>query len=425
MIRTFYYNVIALAAVLLGTAFFVNAKVLYTPNLSEIVTKYNKATVTISLGTEQLGTGFAIEGDGEMERYIYTAAHVVKGAYWVDISLHDEKNSEWNWKIGQKCSGHVRGLDVKRDVAILVMSCDNCNCSHLGKLPIRTKAPKIGENVIIIGKPDRTGLEKSIHGTVKNTDVKISLMNMSYVMQDKDKKFDTTAVHIKAGYAKKGDSGSAILGEDGSFYAMVSAGKNGTVLEFNNIIIPILEADIFGVPLKNIQEASQQIIHASTLYTAGCSTDVSAFLGAIYWGNTSGNSINEMNALATAANAPYFAVAHDDHGIAHGYTFMVLRWNLLNNDDDMEEHFEECLCETNPFKEDDLVTPQVEGKFMCGCAENTCMKNIGKKECRWAIYKRLDGRYYVPTKESNSVQRELAVEVEMWKKKVKSLEKEK
>ena len=419
--RAFYYNLIALAAVLWQTAVFGNAKVfrkLYTPDLPEIVSNYNKGTVTIFVANQLKGTGFAIENSpltkkyGETARYIYTAAHVVKGASWVKLLLYDnEKDSEGNWKIREHCFGQVLGQDVKRDVALVLMSCDNCNCSRLGKLPARTKTLKNGEQVITIGNLNRSALEKNMHGTVEDKDVKVSLMSMSYTIQDKHTaitKFGTTAVQIKTGDAREGDSGSAILDEYGKVVAMVSAGEKDTVT---------IRTDILGVPLQNIQEASKQILNASLPYTVGCSADVSAFLGGIYWGNTSGNSINEMIALATAANAPYFAVAHDGHGIAHGYTFLVLRWEELDGDDEMKEDSKECLCETNPFEEGDLVGPHEEGMVMCGCTENTCNKrkyyekNGGKgKERRWAIYKRLGGTYYVPSEESLTLLKEVAGE---------------
>ena len=167
----------------------------------------------------------------------------------------------------------------------------------------------------------------------------------------------------------------------------------------------------------------------------GCTAHESALLGRKYWGERSGMSLKKMNALATAMNAQYFAVAHEGEA-AHAFTFHALWWEIFTGNDHMKEDLSQCLCEANSFIDDDVLENTEEGKVMCGCAGNFCWRKTNynsrfgeDNDRRWAIYKTMNGKignsgHFVPSKESLAVMEDIAGEINYWKKKTNILEEE-
>ena len=205
--------------------------------------------------------------------------------------------------------------------------------------------------------------------------------------------------------------------------------KSGKVI---GMILAINVEHNLCVTMEEISKAYEQILDTSTPRFVACTSHESAFLGRTHWAGKSGRSINEMNALATAMDAQYFAVAHD--GLAtHAFTFHSLWWEILPGNDDMKEDASQCICYTTFFTDGQRLE---RGTVMCGCSENTCRRNrlYEKKfgednDRRWAVYKITrnsdKNRQYIPSEESLHVMKDIAHEIDYWKQKVKYSRKEK
>ena len=143
----------------------------------------------------------------------------------------------------------------------------------------------------------------------------------------------------------------------------------------------------------------------------------------------SGKSIHDMNAIATALNVRYFAVAHD--GVqAHAFTFYSLLWEVSAEKYVDFEDKSECLCETNSFTDGRILQRRKESKEMCGCSENACRRKESYKrkfgednDRRWAVYERVSksketSEHYV-TKESLAITaiQDLTKKIDYWKEK--------
>jgi hypothetical protein len=105
--------------------------------------KHHTAVVTVIANGNE-GTGFSIDPKeyrvkemGEKSKFVITASHIVQGVDRIFLVIYqDEKNSDGNWKY-EICEAEIYGLDIVRDVALLEIECDNCNCKRLGALQTR------------------------------------------------------------------------------------------------------------------------------------------------------------------------------------------------------------------------------------------------------------------------------------------------
>ncbi len=393
---------------------------------SEIFHEHHKAVVTV-ITSRNKGTGFCIEPreyvikrTGKVFRFVVTAFHVVKDASKVDVYLYqDEKDNKGNWKY-EICRAEIYGLDIVRDVALIAVPCDTCNCKRLGSLPTRHSTVNVGESVVIVGDSTKRRPHSFVDGRLSDTNFTYPLMTLFYQL-DKDVA-TATRVHGLTGSVNLGDSGSAVMDITGKVIGMISA----MVGDLN-----------YCVTMEEISKAHQQILDTLSPRFVACTARESALLGRTsYWGGMSGKSIKEMNALAIAMNTHYFAVAHD--GLqAHAFMFHTLWWDILPGNNYMKEHPSQCLCEMNSFIDAEVLEPTKEGKVMCGCAENACRRNrcyqkrFGEdNDRRWAIYERMNKNpeqnvHYVPSKESLASMKDIAGEITYWKKKVDILEREK
>ena len=391
---------------------------------SEIFHKYHSGVVTV-ITDKSRGTGFSIDPNeyqyskaGETVRLIITAFHVVKGTQSVILHVYkNEKNSEGEWKYND-CPAILHHIDVARDIAVLVMPCNTntCPCAHLGALQIRVSPVNAGESVIIIGDSARRRLHSFDDGKLSDTNYTFSFVSPS----NKELKTATTRVHGIIGNFNRGDSGCAVMDAAGKVIGMLSATRGDLKL---------------CLTMDEILKTKEQISKAwDPPRFVGCTAHESALLGRVYWGERSGKSIKEMNALAVAMNAPYFAVAHEG-AEAHAFTFHALWWQVLLGNDHKVEDSSQCLCEANSFIEQGVLDHK-EGKVMCGCADNSCRskqfyhRRIGEdNDRRWAIYKTMNGKignsgYFKPSDESLAVMENIAGEVEYWKNKTDILEEE-
>jgi cell division protein FtsL len=211
----------------------------------------------------------------------------------------------------------------------------------------------------------------------------------------------TTRVHGLTGVANEGDSGSPVMDATGKVIGMISAGLRDLNL---------------CITMEEVSKAKKHILNRLIPLPVGCTAHESALLGRVYWGERSGKSIVEMDALATAMNAQYFAVAHDGveaHAEAHAFTFHVLWWEIFLGSEHLKENISQCLCKANSFIDSHHALHTKDGlQVACGCSENACRnKNSYRKrfgednDRRWAIYKAMNSKsgengHYVPSKES-------------------------
>jgi S1-C subfamily serine protease len=270
---------------------------------SEIFLEYHTAVVTVITNTNT-GTGFSIEtadqnnsvtGTEKKSRFVVTASHVVKGAYWVDLYIyHNEKDTEGNWK-KDICSATVYGLDIVRDVALLEIACDKCNCSRLGAIQTRLSAVN-EEKIFVIGNSGKTRPHSFIRGSLSSTNITFSPASLNYKL-DNDIAATTfvSRVHGLTGSLNFGDAGSAVMANSGDVIGMI-LGRSG---DHN-----------FCVTMEEISKAYKQILNTISPSFVACTAYESALLGRRYWGDRSGKSIKEMNALATAMDAQYTLRSH-------------------------------------------------------------------------------------------------------------------
>ena len=387
---------------------------------SEIFHKYHTAVVTVVTDIQR-GTGFSIDpkvylitGTETKIRFVITAFHVVKGADRVGLYLYqDEKDDQGNWK-KDICPAEIWGFDIVRDIALLYIACDTCDCTRLEALQTRLSTVNAGETILVIGDSAKRRPHSFVDGKLSDANFTVSLMSLNYKQLDKDIAATpfVSRVHGLIGSVYLGDSGSAVMDISGNVIGMIVA-KHG---DLN-----------YCVTMEEISKARVKILDTLMPRFVACTAHESALLGRTYWGDRSGKSINEMNALATATNAQYFAVAHDGMK-AHAFTFHALWWEILPGDDDMKEDASQCICEMTSFTDGQFLRRTKDGKVMCGCSENSCRRNPAYQkrfgednDRRWAVYKRMSrnpdkSRHYIPSEESLALMKNIAGEITYWKR---------
>ena len=390
---------------------------------SEIFHKSHTAVITVITETNSRGTGFSIDP----KEYVFsrtrntvrlgiTAFHVVKGARKVYVYLYkDEKDGDGNWK-NEKCQAVIYNVNIVRDVAILAILCDTCNCKRLGALQTRISDVNEGETVLIIGDSAKRLLHSFADGKLSYTNTIDCLACESYSQIDATDKTFFTRVHGLTGSINRGDSGSAVLDTSGKVIGMTLA----------------IRGDLkMCLTMTELLKAYEQALELPrSVDYVGCTAHESAFLARKYWGEGSGKSILEMNSLARATNAQYFALAHDEFGGAHAFTFRVLWWQVLPGNDYMIEDASQCLGDDS-FTDGHLLE-HTNGKVYRGCVDNACRRNPNyykrdgeDNDRRWAIFKRKGEGKYVPSDISLAIMENIAGESDYWQKKAGKLSEEK
>ena len=390
---------------------------------SEIFHKSHTAVITVVTETTQ-GTGFSIDpiynkypGTRDTIRFGITAFHVVKGARNVSVLLYkDKKDSDGKWK-DEKCQAIIYNVDIVRDVAILAILCHTCNCKHLGALQTRISDVNEGETVLIIGDSAKRLLHSFADGKLSYTNTIDCPACRTYSQIDTTDKTFFTKVHGLTGSMNRGDSGSAVLDTSGKVIGMTLA----------------IRGDLkMCLTMTELLKAYEQALELPrSVDYVGCTAHESAFLARKYWGEGSGKSILEMNALARATNAQYFALAHDEFGGAHAFTFHTLWWKIFPGNDHVIEDTAQCLGDDS-FTDGHLLE-HTNGKVYCGCADNACRRNPNyyrrhgeDNDRRWAIFKRNEkGGYYEPSDISVAMMENIAGEIYYWQKKSGKLSEEK
>ena len=202
-----------------------------------------------------------------------------------------------------------------------VYTSDNCNCKRLGALQTRLSTVNDEETILVIGGSAERGHHSFIDGRLSSTNFTSSLASQIYKRPDKVTEATTFVSRVHGLTDSFGNSGSAVMDKSGKVIGMILA------INVNRNLC---------VTMEEISKAYEQILDTSAPRFVACTAHESALLGRTHWAGKSGKSINEMNALATAMDAQYFAVAHDDLE-ADAFTFHALWWEILPGNDDMKE----------------------------------------------------------------------------------------
>jgi hypothetical protein len=351
----------------------------------DVFKECHTAVVTVVTDTER-GTGFcidpdehSIEGTGQPGKYVITASHIVKGAIRVRVVLYQHaENPRGNWKL-QECQANIFGLDIVRDLAVLEIECDTCNCTLLGALRWRLTPVKEGDSTIIIGDSTNRAPHSFVDGKLSVTYLEFCPASVIYNLDKDVADRLVSRAHGLIGCVDKGDSGSPVMDIYGAVFGMILAKIKDLV---------------YCLTKEEIEKAYNQILNTRDPdpYFVGCAVHESALLGRVQWRGNAGYSIKEMNALANAMDTQYFAIAH---GVleAHAFTLLIPWWEMLPGYDEMEADEEDCSCNKNLYIYS-LVNKNghsYAGQSWCGCAEFTCRMNefyetkFGDR--RWAIYK--------------------------------------
>ena len=288
-----------------------NGQISEAPKIFE---KSHEAVITIvsDMGS---GTGFSIDPQtyiyrGKKVRYVITALHVVKGAENISVYLYtDKKDKHGDWET-RLCDATIDRLDATRDVAILALSCDICNRTGLGSLETRLSPARTGETIFVIGDAISRNRHTLIFGILSVVNYDFPLIKSNYDVSSMPR-VPTAKVHGLTGAVSFGDSGSPVMDKTGKVVAMVSALK---VQDAYAIMEPFINGrQVHCVTVEEISTVFNTIFEGISLEFVGCTADMSAFLGkqCLYHSNA-GRSYLEMTAFATAMNAQYFAVSHEE-----------------------------------------------------------------------------------------------------------------
>lgn len=171
---------------------------------------------TVGYGTAKgAGTGLTITGDG----IVVTNHHVVEGA--TSITVTDPST-------GEAYAATVLGYDDVHDVAVLQLE----DASGLSTVATDRDAATQGEEVTSVGNAEGQGSLSAADGTVTNPSTAITVNNEDGTASGLSDLIQTDADVVS------GDSGGALLDEDGEVIGMNVAATSGSA-EISGYAIPI------------------------------------------------------------------------------------------------------------------------------------------------------------------------------------------
>lgn len=171
---------------------------------------------TVGYGTGQgAGTGLTITGDG----IVVTNHHVVEGA--TSITVTDPST-------GETYAATVLGYDDVHDVAVLQLE----DASGLSTVATDQDAATQGEEVTAVGNAEGQGSLSAADGTVTDPSTAITVNNEDGTTAELSDLIQTDADVVS------GDSGGALLDEDGEVIGMNVAATSGSA-EISGYAIPI------------------------------------------------------------------------------------------------------------------------------------------------------------------------------------------
>lgn len=167
------------------------------PVSEQVVAQATPSTVNI----EAFGCGSGFEGSGFVVRdgLVVTNAHVVSGATEIQLRRTD----------GTTVTATVRHLDDDRDLALLA-------APDVGREPLPLRASEVGEGGAVIGYPGGQDTPRVAPAEVRQ--------DRSTVGRDlRGDELVTRRVLYLASNLRQGDSGSALLGQDGAVIGVIFA----------------------------------------------------------------------------------------------------------------------------------------------------------------------------------------------------------
>lgn len=171
---------------------------------------------SVDYGTAQgAGTGLTITDDG----IVVTNHHVVEGA--TSITVTDPST-------GETYAATVLGYDDVHDVAVLQLE----DASGLETVATDRDAATLGEEVTSVGNAEGQGELSAADGTVTDPSTAITVNNEDGTTSDLSGLIETDADVVS------GDSGGALLDEDGEVIGMNVAATSGSA-EISGYAIPI------------------------------------------------------------------------------------------------------------------------------------------------------------------------------------------
>ncbi len=182
---------------------------------------------TVDYGTAQgAGTGLTITGDG----IVVTNHHVVEGA--TSITVTDPST-------GETYAATVLGYDATHDVAVLQLE----DASGLATVATDRDAAAQGEEVTSVGNAEGQGSLSAADGTVTDPSTAITVDNEDGSASRLSDLIETDADVVS------GDSGGALLDQDGEVIGMNVAATSGSV-----------EISGYAIPIGTVLDIAAQII---------------------------------------------------------------------------------------------------------------------------------------------------------------------
>lgn len=215
-------------------------------------------------GEQAAGTGIVLTSSG----VILTNNHVIDGA--TTISVTDVGN-------GKTYSATVLGYDRTRDVAVLALH----NASGLQTVSLGdSSTASVGQDVVGVGNAGGTGgTPSAAGGTITN-------LNQSITASDEG---DGTSEQLTGliqtnADIQPGDSGGALINDQGQVLGMDTAASSGTTFQFNG---NQQGTQGFAIPIDAALSIAHQIEGGQASSTIHIGT--TAFLGVEISGNSGGN----------------------------------------------------------------------------------------------------------------------------------------
>jgi len=203
-------------------------------------------------GAQGAGTGIVLSADG----LVLTNHHVVTGATAIRVTALGN---------GRTYDATVVGYDSTHDVAVLRLE----DASGLTVAPLGSSATvQVGDAVIAIGNAGGDGgAPTPVAGTVLALDQQITVRDE----RDGSAHRLTGLIQVDAAIAP-GDSGGAVVDDDGKVVGVVTAGSRGAASSDSTTLV-----DGFAIPIDQARSIARQIIDgrsSSTVHIGG-----TAFLG--------------------------------------------------------------------------------------------------------------------------------------------------
>lgn len=180
------------------------------------------------------GTGMVVDSDGT----VVTNYHVVEGSTAVSVEVVST---------GAHYTAVVLGRDVITDVAVLKLQ----NAGPLATVTLDQDGLAVGDEVSAVGNANGQGYLSSATGTVTSLSESITVSDGEGVSTLSDM-IGTTAAAVP------GDSGGAMVDEEGEVVGMTSAGTTSRILQGSG------QATSYAIPVKAVTAVLDQVLSGTS-----------------------------------------------------------------------------------------------------------------------------------------------------------------